>query len=122
MEKGYMGKVAQQNGDCASRRQERESEEQPSYMEKGTNSFYDTLSFFETVLNSEGNVDPIQVWGAFSGSSHLAELAEFAIMILIIVANQAGCERTFSRTKIEQSNHRNRLGLKKIDKRTKMFP
>ncbi|KAJ6570699.1 ribonuclease H-like domain-containing protein [Mycena sp. CBHHK59/15] len=67
-----------------------------------------------------GNVDPIQVWGAFSGSSHLAELAEFAIMILIIVANQAGCERTFSRTKIEQSDHRNRLGLKKIDKRTKI--
>ncbi|KAJ6600935.1 ribonuclease H-like domain-containing protein [Mycena sp. CBHHK59/15] len=55
-----------------------------------------------------------------SRSKHLAELAEFAILIHYIVANQAGCERTFSRTKIEQSDHRNRLGLEKIDMRTKV--
>ncbi|KAJ7483534.1 hypothetical protein FB451DRAFT_1170127 [Mycena latifolia] len=59
------------------------------------------------------------VWEALAGSRHLTELAEFAIVILNIVANQASCERTFSRTKIEQSDHRNRLGLPKIDKRTK---
>ncbi|KAJ6621947.1 hypothetical protein B0H10DRAFT_1944981 [Mycena sp. CBHHK59/15] len=77
-----------------------------------------------TVLTSEssrkGDTDPIAVWKAFAGSKHLAELAEFAIVIHYIVANQAGCERTFSRTKIEQSDHRNRLGLEKIDMRTKV--
>ncbi|KAJ7891761.1 hypothetical protein B0H13DRAFT_2340465 [Mycena leptocephala] len=38
-----------------------------------------------------------------------------------IVANQAGCERTsFSKTKIEQSDHRNRLGLAKLEKQTRI--
>ncbi|KAJ6617824.1 hypothetical protein B0H10DRAFT_1948009 [Mycena sp. CBHHK59/15] len=60
------------------------------------------------------------VWEAFSGLSHLTELAEFAIMILVVIANQAGCKHTFSRTKIEQSDHRNGLGLDKIEKRTKI--
>ncbi|KAF8186109.1 ribonuclease H-like domain-containing protein, partial [Mycena galopus ATCC 62051] len=63
--------------------------------------------------------DPIDVWAAFADSSHLTELCEFAITILHIVANQAGCEHTFSRTKIEQSDRRSRLGLEKTDKRTK---
>ncbi|KAJ6623132.1 hypothetical protein B0H10DRAFT_2187251 [Mycena sp. CBHHK59/15] len=56
----------------------------------------------------------------FAGSSALAELADFAITILQIVANQAGCERTFSRTKVEESDHRNRLSLEKIERRTKV--
>ncbi|KAJ6546601.1 hypothetical protein B0H10DRAFT_2384429 [Mycena sp. CBHHK59/15] len=60
------------------------------------------------------------VWEALAGSSHITELAQFAIIILQIVANQAGCERTFSRTKIEQSDHRVCLGLDKIEKRTKI--
>jgi hypothetical protein len=69
---------------------------------------------------AKGNTDPIQVWEALVDSGHLAELARFAVEMLTIVANQAGCERTFSRTKIEQSDRRNRLGLAKIDKRTKV--
>ncbi|KAJ6603954.1 ribonuclease H-like domain-containing protein [Mycena sp. CBHHK59/15] len=60
------------------------------------------------------------VWDALKDSKHLAELAEFAIVILNIVANQAGCEHTFSRTKVEQKDHRNRLGLDKTEKRTKI--
>ncbi|KAJ7190100.1 ribonuclease H-like domain-containing protein [Mycena pura] len=67
-----------------------------------------------------GHPDPIRVWEALSGSSHLRELSEFAITILNIVANQAGCERTFSRTKIEQGERRGRLGLEKIGKRSKV--
>ncbi|KAJ6618053.1 hypothetical protein B0H10DRAFT_1947851 [Mycena sp. CBHHK59/15] len=67
-----------------------------------------------------GNTDPIQVWEVLVDSGHLAELARFAVEILTIVANQAGCERTFSRTKIEQSDRHKRLGLAKIDKRTKI--
>ncbi|KAJ6616534.1 hypothetical protein B0H10DRAFT_2390650 [Mycena sp. CBHHK59/15] len=66
------------------------------------------------------NVDPVMVWQALAGSSDITELACFAIIILQVVANQAGCERTFSRTKIEQSDHRVRLGLPKIEKRTKI--
>ncbi|KAJ6628155.1 ribonuclease H-like domain-containing protein [Mycena sp. CBHHK59/15] len=66
------------------------------------------------------STDPVMVWEALAGSSHITELAQFAIIILQIVANQAGCERTFSRTKIEQSDHRVRLGLDKIEKRTKI--
>ncbi|KAJ6591977.1 hypothetical protein B0H10DRAFT_1960651 [Mycena sp. CBHHK59/15] len=60
------------------------------------------------------------VWDALKDSKHLAELAKFAIVILNIVANQAGCERTFSRTKVEQKDHCNRLGLDKTEKRTKI--
>ncbi|KAJ6625302.1 hypothetical protein B0H10DRAFT_2211988 [Mycena sp. CBHHK59/15] len=63
------------------------------------------------------NTDPIQVWEALVGSTNITELAKFTI----IVANQAGCEHTFSRTKIEHSDHRNRLGLEKMDKRTKIW-
>ncbi|KAJ6607227.1 ribonuclease H-like domain-containing protein [Mycena sp. CBHHK59/15] len=66
------------------------------------------------------NVDPVMVWQALAGSSDITELACFAIIILQVVANQAGCERTFSRTKIEQSDHRVHLGLPKIEKRTKI--
>ncbi|KAJ6563171.1 hypothetical protein B0H10DRAFT_1966265 [Mycena sp. CBHHK59/15] len=66
------------------------------------------------------NTDPIEVWEALVDSAHLAELARFAIIILNIVANQAGCKRTFLRTKVEQADHRNRLGLEKTDKWTKV--
>ncbi|KAJ6610956.1 ribonuclease H-like domain-containing protein [Mycena sp. CBHHK59/15] len=66
------------------------------------------------------NVDPIMVWEALRGSKEVAELAVFAIQIFQIVANQAGCERTFSRVKLEQTDHRNRLTLDKLDKRTKI--
>ncbi|KAJ6601670.1 hypothetical protein B0H10DRAFT_2230375 [Mycena sp. CBHHK59/15] len=66
------------------------------------------------------NTDLIQVWEALVGSTDITELAKFTIIILNIVANQAGCERTFSRTKIEHSDHCNRLGLEKMDKRTKI--
>ncbi|KAJ6623009.1 hypothetical protein B0H10DRAFT_1944306 [Mycena sp. CBHHK59/15] len=59
------------------------------------------------------------VWEVFAGSSALAELADFAITILQIVANQAGCEHTFSRTKVEESDHRNQLSLEKIERQTK---
>ncbi|KAJ6596559.1 ribonuclease H-like domain-containing protein [Mycena sp. CBHHK59/15] len=108
------------NADTAEQKKNKESQVSKAFMQylSGTGDFVDfNAASWEGLYD---NVDPIQVWQAFAGSSHLAELAEFAIMILIIVANQAGCERTFSRTKIEQSDHRNRLGLEKIDKRTKI--
>ncbi|KAJ6597884.1 ribonuclease H-like domain-containing protein, partial [Mycena sp. CBHHK59/15] len=108
------------NLDTPEQRRVKEAQVSKAFMQylSGTGDFADfnTTSCEQTL----DNVNPIQVWEAFSGSSHISELAEFAIMILHIVANQAGCERTFSRTKIEQSDHRNRLGLEKIDKQTKV--
>ena len=54
----------------------------------------------------EQNKDPITVWVAFVSLSEVAELARFAMMILKIVANQAGCEQVFSDLKIKQTHHR----------------
>ncbi|KAJ6607786.1 ribonuclease H-like domain-containing protein, partial [Mycena sp. CBHHK59/15] len=50
----------------------------------------------------------------------IAELADFAILILKIVVNQAGCERVFSDLKVKQTQWCNRLRLKKLDKMTKV--
>ncbi|KAJ7760892.1 ribonuclease H-like domain-containing protein [Mycena maculata] len=63
--------------------------------------------------------DPIAVWVALS-TPEIAELADFAIMILKIVVNQAGCERVFSDLKVKQTQRRNRLKLEKLDKMTKI--
>jgi hypothetical protein len=46
--------------------------------------------------------DPIAVWEAFANTSDMRELAEFAILILKIIVNQAGCERVFSDLKVKQ--------------------
>ena len=48
------------------------------------------------------------------------ELAEFAILILKIIVNQAGCERVFSDLKVKQTQRRNRLKLAKLEKMTKV--
>ncbi|KAJ7751786.1 ribonuclease H-like domain-containing protein [Mycena maculata] len=63
--------------------------------------------------------DPIAVWVALS-TPEIAELADFAIMILKIVVNQAGCEQVFSDLKVKQTQRRNRLKLEKLDKMTKI--
>ncbi|KAJ7494917.1 ribonuclease H-like domain-containing protein [Mycena latifolia] len=108
------------NTDTPAERKAKETEVSKAFRQylSGTGDFADFNA--ETWEQTFENVDPIQVWEALAGSCHLTELAEFAIVVLNIIANQAGCERTFSRTKIEQSDHRNRLGLPKIDKRTKI--
>ncbi|KAJ7157411.1 ribonuclease H-like domain-containing protein [Mycena filopes] len=106
------------NPDTAEEKTEKEKVVAKAFMQylAGTGDFADLADWEEM----SGNTDPIQVWEALADSSHLADLARFAISILKIVANQAGCERTFSRTKIEQADHRNRLALDKIDKRVKI--
>jgi hypothetical protein len=50
----------------------------------------------------------------------MQELASFAILLLTVVVNQAGCERLFSDLKVKQTQRRNRLGLKKLEKMTKV--
>ena len=64
--------------------------------------------------------DPIAVWTAFQSQPEIAELANFAQLILTVVANQAGCEQTFSDLKIKQAQRRNQLHLEKLDKMTKV--
>ncbi|KAJ6624566.1 ribonuclease H-like domain-containing protein [Mycena sp. CBHHK59/15] len=62
--------------------------------------------------------DPIAVWVAFK-TEQIAELADYAVLLLKIVVNQAGCERVFSDIKVKQTQRRNRLKLAKLDKMTK---
>ncbi|KAJ7253812.1 ribonuclease H-like domain-containing protein [Mycena rebaudengoi] len=64
-------------------------------------------------------VNPIAVWVALR-TPEIEELADFAILLLQIVVNQAGCERVFSDLKIKQTQRRNRLKLEKLEKMTKI--
>jgi hypothetical protein len=68
----------------------------------------------------QGRNDPAGVWRAFETADETRELAKFAILLLKIVVNQAGCERTFSDLKVKQTDRRNRLGLEKLEKMTKV--
>ncbi|KAL1713854.1 ribonuclease H-like domain-containing protein [Schizophyllum commune] len=62
---------------------------------------------------------PLAAWRAMTGpESH--ELASFAITLLSVMANTAGCERTFSHLKLIQSPHRSRLGKDKLEQMTKV--
>ncbi|KAJ7882909.1 ribonuclease H-like domain-containing protein [Mycena leptocephala] len=63
--------------------------------------------------------NPIAAWVAF-GTPDITELVDFAILLLKIVVNQAGCERVFSDIKVKQTQRRNRLKLAKLDKMTKI--
>ncbi|KAJ6599551.1 hypothetical protein B0H10DRAFT_2231203 [Mycena sp. CBHHK59/15] len=85
----------------------------------GTGEFSDWAADREEWEDIYDNADPILVWDSWKGTRELRELAEFAIVLLQIVANQAGCERTFSKVKVQQTDHRNRLKLDKIDQATK---
>ncbi|KAJ7077492.1 ribonuclease H-like domain-containing protein [Mycena epipterygia] len=85
----------------------------------GTHSFSAWEENKESFENRMGR-DPIAVWVAFR-TPEIAELADFAIMILKIIVNQAGCERVFSDLKVKQTQRRNRLKLEKLDKMTKVL-
>ena len=67
--------------------------------------------FFFLVSGSLGtNILPIQggspipVWEALRSMPGISELAGFAILLLLIVVNQAGCERVFSDLKVKQTD------------------
>ncbi|KAJ6561343.1 ribonuclease H-like domain-containing protein [Mycena sp. CBHHK59/15] len=108
------------NKDTAGDRKAKENKVSKAFMQylSGTGDFSDfNAEEWEQLYD---NTDPLQVWEALADGGEVAELACFAIIIFNIVANQAGCERAFSRIKIEQENRRNRLALEKTDKRTKV--
>ncbi|KAJ6616927.1 hypothetical protein B0H10DRAFT_1948784 [Mycena sp. CBHHK59/15] len=63
--------------------------------------------------------DPIAVWTALDRDN--CELPRFALTILQVVVNQAGCERAFSDVKNTESPRCSRLGLEKFEKMTKSY-
>ncbi|KZP22974.1 hypothetical protein FIBSPDRAFT_737980 [Athelia psychrophila] len=65
-------------------------------------------------------VNPIAAWLAFRSIPEVAELGEFALILLKVVANQGGVERIFSDLKVKQTHRHARLGLAKLGKMTKV--
>ncbi|KAJ3992998.1 hypothetical protein F5050DRAFT_1810921 [Lentinula boryana] len=68
-------------------------------------------------IKAHGEV-PIAFWESYVKVAKVQELALFAILLLEIVVNQAGLERTFSDFLIKKNKLRNRLGLTKMAKMT----
>jgi hypothetical protein len=56
------------------------------------------------------------VWKGFLGTPAVAELADFAMLLLGMSVNQAGLERNFSDLKIKKTRLQNRLKLSKLEK------
>ena len=66
-----------------------------------------------TILAGEVSFEGL---GFFVGNPELAELANFAQLLLRIVVNQAGCEQLFSDLKNKQSDKQTHLRLEKLEK------
>lgn len=66
--------------------------------------------------NSEKGNNPVTVWEQFRLIPDVAELADFACLLLGLVVNQAGNEHTFSDLKIKKTCLWNRLGVLKLKK------
>ena len=64
--------------------------------------------------------DPIELWKAFKTHAPFSELSEFAITLLEIVVNQAGCEWLFLDLTVKQAARRNQLSIPKLEKMTKV--
>ncbi|KAJ7664843.1 ribonuclease H-like domain-containing protein [Mycena rosella] len=73
----------------------------------------------ETYVELNSN-NPIPVWEMFRTSSLDAELANFSLMLLYLVVNQAGLERSFSDFSNKKNKKRNRLRLVKMGQQSKV--
>ncbi|KAJ7431571.1 ribonuclease H-like domain-containing protein [Mycena galericulata] len=109
-----------ENEDSADVRMQKERQMSSTLFEyfsstKGFAGFQEYREEFEATMGK----DPIAVWTALQTSGGLAELARFAIMVLTVVVNQAACERVFSEVKNNESPHRARIGLEKLEKMSK---
>lgn len=67
----------------------------------------------------QGN-NPLLVWQQFKRCSAVVKLADFAILLLGLVVNQASNERSFSDIKIKKTRLHNRLGIPKLEKMSKV--
>ncbi|KAF7375831.1 DUF659 domain-containing protein [Mycena sanguinolenta] len=64
--------------------------------------------------------DPIPFWELRRTNADTAELADFALLLLYLVANQAGLERSFSDFLNKKNKKRARLGLQKMAQQSKV--
>jgi hypothetical protein len=64
--------------------------------------------------------DPKLMWEQMKTFPSTSQLANFALLLLDLVANQASNERSFSDLKIKKTRLRNRLGTKKLEKMSKV--
>ncbi|KAJ7048379.1 ribonuclease H-like domain-containing protein [Mycena amicta] len=64
--------------------------------------------------------DPIPFWDVFKANTQVCELATFVQMLLYLVVNQAGLERTFSDFSNKKCKKRARLSLKKMAQQSKV--
>ncbi|KAJ7572767.1 ribonuclease H-like domain-containing protein [Mycena floridula] len=123
------------NTDTNEQRKKKETEVSAAFMEyiSGTGEFGEWTEYkddepaclfpSQMPLSSEmfqQDKDPVRVWENFKGNSKLRELATFAIRLLKVVVNQAGCEHLFSDVKIKQTDHRVRITLDKLGRMTKV--
>ncbi|KAJ7023602.1 ribonuclease H-like domain-containing protein [Mycena alexandri] len=73
----------------------------------------------ETYVELNGN-NPIPFWEMRRTNGLVAELANFSLMLLYLVVNQAGLERSFSDFSNKKNKKRNRLGLVKMAQQSKV--
>jgi hypothetical protein len=64
----------------------------------------------------------MKVWEQLKVCPDVVELANLALLLLGLVVNQASNERSFSDLKIKQTRLRNRLGIPKLEKMSKVRP
>ncbi|KAJ6480605.1 ribonuclease H-like domain-containing protein [Mycena vitilis] len=64
--------------------------------------------------------NPIPFWEFRRTNADIKELAEFALLLLYLVANQAGLERSFSDFLNKKNKKRARLGLEKMTQQSKV--
>ncbi|KAJ6453220.1 hypothetical protein C8R47DRAFT_1255904 [Mycena vitilis] len=64
--------------------------------------------------------NPIPFWEFRRTNADIAELAEFALLLLYLVANQAGLESSFSDFLNKKNKKRARLGLEKMTQQSKV--
>ncbi|KAJ7808917.1 hypothetical protein B0H13DRAFT_1928237 [Mycena leptocephala] len=99
---------------------ERENDEKQAFLHymQGTGDFAPWQGHRATFQKNNGD-NPILVWQQFKRCSAAAKLADFAILLLGLVVNQASNERSFSDIKIKKTRLRNRLGIPKLEKMSK---
>jgi len=78
-----------------------------------------THAAIRVLTGIQGN-DPIIIWKQLTSELEAAALANFVILLLGIVINQAGNECTFSDLKIKKTWLHNLLGIPKLEKMSKV--
>ncbi|KAJ6615716.1 hypothetical protein B0H10DRAFT_2435314 [Mycena sp. CBHHK59/15] len=86
---------------------------------RGTGDFAPWEANKETFGRDNGN-DPMKVWEQLKACPDIVELANFTLLLLGLVVNQASNKCSFSDLKIKKTRLRNRLGILKLEKMSKL--